>query len=97
MNVKIQSVKFDADQKLVDFIEAKMAKLEKFDDRIISTDVILKIDKDHENGNKLVTVNIDSPGNPLVAERRAKSFEEAFDECISAIKKQIEKQKDKMK
>ena len=97
MNVKIQSVKFDADQKLVDFIEAKLAKLERFDDKIISSNVILKLDKDHDNGNKVVTVNIDTPGNQLVAERRAKSFEEAFDECIDAIKKQIEKQKDKKK
>ncbi len=95
MNVKIQSVKFDADRKLTEFVESKLEKLEKFEDKIISADVFLKIDKDHESGNKVATVNIIIPGGDLVAERRAKSFEEAVDECIDAVKKQIEKQKAK--
>lgn len=91
MNVKIQSVKFDADRKLLDFTESKMAKLERFVEDAISADVIMKIDKDHERGNKVAMIKIEIPGNLLVAEHRSKSFEESVDECIDALKKQIEK------
>ncbi|MFI3278144.1 MAG: ribosome-associated translation inhibitor RaiA [Rikenellaceae bacterium] len=95
MNVQIQSVKFDADRQLLDFIESKIAKLDRFADRATGADVILKLDKDHEKGNKVATISLRLPGDDLVAERRAKTFEEAVDESISALKKQIEKAKDK--
>jgi putative sigma-54 modulation protein len=95
MNVKIQSVKFDADKKLIDFINGKMAKLEKFAENAISAEVIMKVDKDHEDGNKVVTMKLAVPGGDLVADFRSKSFEESVDECIDALKKQIEKHKDR--
>ncbi len=95
MNVQIQSVKFDADQKLIEFVEGKIAKLERFADRSTGAEVILKLDKDHEKGNKVATITLRVPGDDLVSERRAKRFEEAVDEAIDAIKKQLEKAKDK--
>lgn len=95
MEVKIQSVKFDADKKLVDFIREKIAKMERFAEGIISVNVILKIDKDHEQGNKVVTMTFALPGDELVAERRCKSFEEAVDLGLDAIKNQIGKYKEK--
>ena len=58
MNVQIQSVKFDADRKLVEFVEHKMDKLDRFVERAIGADVILKLDKDHELGNKVATINL---------------------------------------
>ncbi len=95
MNVQIQSVKFDADKQLISFVEGKMAKLDRFADNSTSAEVIMKLDKDHEKGNKVATITLRVPGDDLVAERRAKSFEEAVDEAIDAIKKQIEKSKAK--
>ncbi len=95
MDVNIQSVKFDADQKLLDFVEAKSAKLNRFFDRISSVDVILKLSKDEEVGNKIAVVTLTVPGDTLVSEKQAKSFEEAFDEAIDALKKQLEKYKAK--
>jgi len=95
MNVKIQSVKFDADQKLVDFIQLKLSKIGRFADNILSADVTLKIDKDDEAGNKVAIVKIDVAGDELLAERRCKTFEEAIDLCLDAIKKQIDKYKEK--
>ena len=97
MNVKIQSVKFDADQKLVDFIQLKLSKIGRFADNILSADVTLKIDKDDEAGNKVAIVKLNVAGGELVADRRRKSFEESVDLCIDAIKKQIEKFKEKRK
>lgn len=56
MNVQIQSVKFDADRRLVDFVEAKMAKMDRFAERSTGAEVILKLDKDHEKGNKVAKI-----------------------------------------
>ncbi|MEG0499559.1 MAG: ribosome-associated translation inhibitor RaiA [Rikenellaceae bacterium] len=94
MNVKIQSLKFDADQKLIDFIENKLAKLDKLADGIIAADVTLKLDKDNEHGNKIVVIALDIPGDKLVAEKQCKSFEEAIDLSIDALKKQISRHKE---
>ncbi len=93
MNIQIQSVKFDADKKLIEFIENKMAKLERFADNSTGAEVTLKLDKDHEKGNKVVNIIVKVPGEDLFAERKAKTFEEAVDEAISAIKNQIDKNK----
>lgn len=95
MNVKIQSVKFDADKKLVDFVNAKMAKLERFAEDAIAADVILKVDRDHDNGNKVATIKLGVPGNDLIAETRGKTFEEAVDESIEALKKQLARRKER--
>lgn len=94
MNVKIQSLKFDADQKLIDFIENKLNKLGKLSEEIIAADVTLKIDKDNEHGNKIAAISLDIPGDKLVAEKQCKSFEEAIDLSIDALKKQLSKHKE---
>ena len=95
MKVEIQSVKFDADKKLVDFIQAKMNKMDRFVENALSSQVTLKIDKDDEQGNKVAVVKLDVAGGDLLAERRCKTFEEAIDQCLDAIKKQIDKYKEK--
>lgn len=95
MNVQIQSVKFDADKKLIEFVEARIAKMERFVERSIGTEVILKLDKDHERGNKVATIRIEVPGDDLVAEQRGKTFEEAVDNAVEALKKQIDRHKER--
>ncbi len=97
MNIEIQSVKFDASQQLTQFIEAKLSKLERLLDKITDVEVTLKLDKNIEQGNKVVLINILVPGGTLFAERQSKSFEEATDECVDALKKQIGKYKEKEK
>lgn len=91
MNVKIQSLHFDADQKLIDFVNARMTKLERFVEDATGAEVTLKIDKDHEHGNKVATIIINVTGPDLIAEGRARSFEEAVDTACEALKRQIEK------
>lgn len=95
MNVKIQSVKFDADKRLVDFVNGKLNKLEKFAEGAVSADVIMKLDKDNDRGNKVVTIKLIVPGDELVADYRSKTFEEAVDESVDALKKQLEKHKNR--
>ena len=72
-----------------------MNKMDRFVENALSSQVTLKIDKDDEQGNKVAVVKIDVAGGELLAERRCKSFEEAIDLCLDAIKKQIDKYKEK--
>ena len=96
MNVQIQSVKFDADRKLVEFVEHKMDKLDRFVERAIRADHILKQNKQNELFYKVATNNLNIPGDDLVAESRGKSFEEAVDLSIEALKRQIDKYKGRL-
>ena len=72
-----------------------MSKLDRFADRATGAEVITKLDKDDEKGNKVVTVTLHMPGTDPVAEGRAVSFEEAVDMAVDALKRQLEKLKDR--
>ena len=93
MNVNIQTVKFDADKRLIEFVEQKLAKMDRFAERSTGADVVLKLDKDFDKGNKVATITLHMPGNDLISEQRAKTFEEAIDLAIDALKRQNEKLK----
>lgn len=95
MKVNIQSIHFDADAKLIDFIEEKIAKLNTFNDNITANEVFLRIDKSSEAENKIVEIKIHIPGNDLFAKKQCKSFEEATDLAIEALKTQVIKHKEK--
>ncbi len=95
MNVQIQSVKFDADKRLIEFIETKMSRLDRFAERAVGAEVTLKLDKDPERGNKVAVIRLEVPGDDLVAEHRSESFEESVDAAIDAIKRQLEKHKER--
>lgn len=97
MNVKIQSIKFDADQKLIDYINSKLSKVKRFFDGIIGAEVFLKLINTSDADNKVVEVKLIIPGNDLFVERKAKRFEEALDECVEVLKRQVNKQKEKMR
>ena len=95
MNRKIQSAKLDAEQKVIAIAEAKKAQLDPFIERATGAEIILKLDKDNDKGNKIATIRIDAPGDDLIAESRCKTFEEAIDTAIDALKKQIERYKER--
>ncbi len=91
MNVQIQSVKFDAGKQLIEFIEKKLAKLDRFAENAMGADVILKLDKDNEKGNKIAVITLRIPGGDLRVEEQARTFEEAIDNSLDVMKRQIEK------
>ncbi|MBK7183770.1 MAG: ribosome-associated translation inhibitor RaiA [Bacteroidetes bacterium] len=97
MNVKIQSVHFDADKKLLDFIQERIDKLSHYYDGIISGDVILRLDKSDDAANKIAEIRLHIPGNDLFAKKQCKSFEEAVDMSLGALKTQVKKHKEKIK
>lgn len=95
MNIKIHSIRFTADRKLLDFINQKVNKLTLFDDDIHDAEIFLRLDKDQDMENKISEIKIDLPGGPLFAKKQSKTFEEATDGAIDALKKQITKNKEK--
>jgi putative sigma-54 modulation protein len=97
MNIQIHSVRFDADKKLIDFVHQKLDKLTQFDEDIVNAEVYLRLDKDQEGENKISEIKLELPGGPLFARKQSKTFEEATDEAIDALKKQITRHKQKMR
>lgn len=98
MNVKIHSVKFDADSSLLTFIEEKVNKLEVFYDNILGAEVFLRLEKDtQERENKIVEIKLDVARNPLFSKKQCKTFEEATDLSVDAIRKQLLKHKNKVR
>ena len=91
MNVQIHSVRFDADKKLLDFVHQKLDKLTLLGEGIVNAEVYLRLDKDQERKNKITEIKLDLRGAPLFARKQSKTFEEATDLAIDALKKQITK------
>jgi len=96
MTPKIQSVHFDADKKLIGFINEKVSKLSQFHDGIIGTDVILRVEKSTTPDNKTAEIKLHLKGNQLFAKKQCVTFEEAVDTAIDALRTQIIKHKDKV-
>lgn len=97
MNIRINAVRFDADTKLVQFIEKKVNKLARYFDDIINAEVFLKVENTAELENKIVEIKLDIPGSDLFASKQSKSFEESTDLAVDALKQQILKHKDKLR
>ena len=95
MDIKIQSLKFDASKQLIEFIEKKLSRLERFAENPTGVDVVLRLEKDDEKGNKVALVTLHVPGGDILTEQRARTFEEAIDEALDVIKRHIDKRKDK--
>ena len=96
MKLQMHSIRFTADQRLIDFIQKKADRLDKFFDRIIDGEVYMRLDKDNNMENKIVEIKLNIPGNQLFAKEKAKTFEAASDLSLEALKKQIIKHKEKI-
>ncbi|HXB41958.1 MAG TPA: ribosome-associated translation inhibitor RaiA [Bacteroidia bacterium] len=95
MTPKIQSVHFDADKKLIDFINEKVSKLRQFHDGIIDSDVILRLENSNDQANKTAEIKLHLKGSQLFAKKQCSTFEEAVDTTIDALRTQIKKAKEK--
>ncbi len=95
MKITVQSIHFNADHKLLDFIQKKVDKLDQFTDQLISGEVYLKLENVEDEANKISEIKLMVPGVTLFAKEQCKSFEEATDLAIESLKKQITKHKDK--
>lgn len=97
MKITVHSIHFDADKDLIEFINERVNKLEVFYDGILGGEVFLRVEKSDDNQNKVAEIKLKTPGKELFAKRQCKSFEEAVDTSIEAIRRQIKKHKEKQR
>lgn len=96
MKLQMSSLKFDADEKLLSFIQKKADKLDLFFDKIIDGEVNLRVQPGDNRKNKQVEIKINVPGNTLFASEQDKSFESATDSAIESLRRQLKKYKEKV-
>ena len=95
MKLQMHSIHFDADQKLIAFVQKKADKLDTFYGRIIDGEVTLRIRKDETQENKLVELKVRIPGQLLFVSEYARTFEEATDMAVDAMRRQLKRKKEK--
>lgn len=97
MNVRIQSVHFDADSKLLEHVNAKVEKLKTFHDHIIGVEVYLKLDNVvHQVKDKVAEIKVHVPKHSFFVKQQSKTFEESFDAAFSSLVNQVKRQKEKV-
>jgi len=94
MQINIQSLHFKASEQLETFVQEKAEKLSRHSDKVITCDVILKLDNATDGENKVCEIRLHIPGNDLFAKRQCKTFEEAAAESIDAIHEQLLRRKE---
>ena len=97
MNIKINPVHFKADVKLESFIKEKLQKLPTLYEGVIGSEVMLKLENTDARDNKVVEIRLVVRGYDLFAKKQAKTFEEATDQSVEALKKQLIKHKEKIR
>jgi putative sigma-54 modulation protein len=97
MQIKIQSIHFDADKDLLEFIQKKLDKLGHYYDGIMGGEVFLRLEKASDSQNKIAEIKIQTRTGDLFAKRQCKTFEEAVTETTEALSMQVKKHKEKLK
>jgi putative sigma-54 modulation protein len=96
MNINIQTVHFNADSKLVSYVEKKLSKLLQFHDRITKVDVYLKLDNVvHNIKDKIAEIKVHIPRHDFFVKHSSKSFEESFDVALDSVIMQIKRKKER--
>ena len=97
MNVNIQTVHFDADSKLVSYVEKKVSKIFQYHDRITKVDVFLKLDNVvHNIKDKIAEIKVHIPKCDIFVKHSSKSFEESFDVALDSMIMQIKRKKERL-
>ena len=96
MNINTTSIHFDADQKLLDYIQKKTEKLDQFFDRIIDAHVFLKLENSGQVKDKIVEMKLMVPGDILMATEVSKTFEASLDAAVDNMKRQLNRYKERL-
>jgi putative sigma-54 modulation protein len=96
MKVNVHAVNFAVDGKLVDFIQERVQKLAKYYDKIVSSDVFLKVEKTSEKENKIVELKMHVPGDEFIVKKQCKTFEEAVEQAAESLERLLIKRKEKV-
>jgi len=95
MKININSIHFDSDKKLEDFIEKKISKVVERHNDITSVGVILKLDNVSNDENKITEIKVDLKGKEVFVKKQSRTFEEAADIAVEALRRQLKKYKEK--
>jgi len=95
MRISVQSIHFNADKKLLAFIQKKAEKLDQFSDQILNAEVYLRIENTEDDSNKITEIKLSMPGSQLFVKEQCKSFEEATDLAVESLRRQVAKLKTK--
>ncbi|MBP7184543.1 MAG: ribosome-associated translation inhibitor RaiA [Saprospiraceae bacterium] len=95
MRVNLQSVHFAADSKLLEMIELRIQKLERFFDRIIDVDVVLKLEPTGQVQDKIAEIKLNIPGGQIVSKETSKTFENAVISAVDNLKRRVIRHKEK--
>jgi|GEM_PF-50279 putative sigma-54 modulation protein len=96
MNVNIQTVHFEADNKLVTYVNKKLLRLDTFHDRIVKVEVYLKLDNVvHTIKDKVAEIKVHVPRRDYFVKCSSKSFEESFDKAMGSLINLIKRKKEK--
>lgn len=97
MKVNVHAVNFAVDKKLLDFVQERMDKLEKYYDKVVFADVFLKVENISEKENKIVEIKINVPGDDFLVKKQCKSFEEAVEQSAESLERLLVKRKEKLR
>lgn len=97
MKVFVQSVNFNADKELIEFVEKKVMALEKYYDKIIDSEVFLKVQQTSEKENKIIEVKINVSGGEFIVKKACKTFEQGVTLATDSLKRQLNKRKEKQR
>lgn len=97
MKITTQALHFDADVKLLEFIEKKLQKLDVFFDQIINAQVVLKLENSGQVRDKIAEIKVKVPRGFLVAKETNKTFEASVDAAIEALRRQLIKYKQRLR
>ena len=95
MKVNTQSVNFNADGKLIDFVQKRLDKLDQYYDKVISSDVFLKVENTSSKENKIVEIKVLIPKDKFLVKKQCKTFEEAVDSACNSLERKLVKKKKK--
>jgi putative sigma-54 modulation protein len=95
MKVQTEAVQFKADRKLLDYVERKLVKMERYFDRIIEARVVLKLENSGQVRDKIAEVRLSVPGDTLIFKSSSKTFEASVDNAVDGLKRLIAKHKEK--
>ena len=97
MKVNVHAVNFSVDSKLVGFVQERMDKLEKYYDKVVFSDVYLKVEKTSDKENKIAEIKINVPGDDFVVKKQCKTFEEAVELAADSLERLLLKRKEKIR
>lgn len=94
MKINVQATNFNVDQKLVNFTQRKIDKLHKFYDKILTVDVLFKVENTTNRINKFAEIKVGIVGESVVVKKLCKSFEESIDLSVKAAERMLIRHKE---